>query len=242
MTIIKLSATNSTNDYLKALTSSRHVENFTIVTTDFQNAGRGQMGARWEAEPFKNLTFSVLIKDLLLAVNDIFTLNVATAVSIYEAMQSFNIPGLSIKWANDILAGNKKIGGILIENIIKNDGEIFSVIGIGLNVNQTEFKKLPKASSMAALTGREYDRDAVLIAIAENLKRNMSRILNKDIETLWAKYHKNLFKKDVPMPFESTGNKFMGIITGVTRNGSLMLQLEDDSIKEFKIKEIQMLY
>lgn len=243
MNIIKLDAINSTNDYLKGLLQQQFVENFTIVTAENQTNGRGQMGSEWSVEGGKNLTFSVLVKDLLLEINQIFHLNVAVAVSIIEALSFLEIKELAIKWPNDILAEGKKIGGILIENSIKSDGEIFSIIGIGLNVNQRNFENLPKASSLSALIHRDLDKNAVLVSIIECLNRNISLILNKNTNSLWDKYHSCLYKKEIPMPFENLqGNKFMGIIKGVDKSGKLQVMLEDDSVKPYEIKEIKMLY
>lgn len=242
MNIIKLSAINSTNDYLKELSSRQYVENFTIVCAENQTAGRGQMGAKWDAEPGKNLTFSVLVKDLLLGIHEIFSLNAAVAISVINALENLTIPDLSIKWPNDILAGNKKIGGILIENSIKTNGEIYSVIGIGLNVNQKSFDGLTKASSVALITGMEHDKDVIMTAITGSIRRNVAALLNKNADVIWQKYHAKLYKKDVPMPFEKEGKKFMGIIKEVSRNGSLRVQLEDDSVAEYGIKEVQLLY
>lgn len=242
MNIIKLNAINSTNDYLKQLTATRHVEHFTLVVAENQTQGRGQMGATWNAEPGKNLTFSILVKDLLLQINEIFNLNAAVAVSIAQALETFNIPQLKIKWPNDILAGNKKVGGILIENSIKNDGEISSVIGIGINVNQKNFEGLPKASSLAVVAGRDFDKEVVMLAIAEQLKRNIGALLHNDTKMLWNAYHDKLYKKGIPMPFESNGKTFMGIIECVTGSGSLRVLLADDSTAEYGIKEVQMLY
>ncbi|MEL1244194.1 biotin--[acetyl-CoA-carboxylase] ligase [Flavobacterium sp. DGU11] len=242
MNIIKLSAINSTNDYLKGLLGERYVENFTVVAAENQTQGRGQMGAKWDAEPGKNLTFSVLVKDLLLEINEIFSLNAAVAVGITEAIQEFIKKEICIKWPNDILAGNHKIGGILIENSIKNNGEIYSIIGIGINVNQKDFTGLPKASSLAVAEGKVFDKDAIMVAIVEKLKRNVSRILNKDTATVWDNYHQKLYKKDVPMPFEKDGQRFMGIIKGVSRDGNLEVQLEDNSVASFGLKEVVLLY
>lgn len=242
MNIIKLNAINSTNDYLKTLSSAQYLENFTVVIAENQTKGKGQMGAKWNTAPGKNLTFSVLIKDLLLGINEIFNLNVAVAVSILQALEKQNVSMLAVKWPNDILAGNKKIGGILIENSIKNSGEIFSVVGIGLNVNQTDFEGLPKASSLAIVCGKEFDKMNILENIVTNLKRNVASLLHKNVNPLWDKYHKSLYKKGIPMPFEKDDKKFMGIIKGVTRSGNLELLLEDDTMAEFKIKELQMLY
>jgi len=243
MNIIKLDAINSTNDYLKGLLQRQFVENFTIVTAENQTDGKGQMGSKWSVQAGKNLTFSVLVKDLLLEVNHIFHLNVAVAVSIIEALSFLEIKELAIKWPNDILAGGKKIGGILIENSLKSDGEIFSIIGIGINVNQQNFENLPKASSLSILLKREINKEAVLISIVECLTRNVSLILNKNTDSLWEKYHSSLYKKGIPMPFENLkGNKFMGIISGVDQSGKLQLVLEDDSVESYEIKEIKMLY
>jgi len=242
MNIIKLNATNSTNDYLKHLVATCYVENLTVVVTENQTSGRGQMGAKWNAEPGKNLTFSILVKDLLLQANHIFNLNVAVAVSIVAALNDFAVAGVCIKWPNDILAGNKKVGGVLIENSFKNDGEIYSVIGIGLNVNQLNFDDLPKASSLAVTANREFDKDKVMTAIIENVIRNVNKLLNKDVKPLWDAYHSHLYKKDVPMPFERGGKHFMGIIKGVNINGSLEVLLEDDTVAKYGIKEVQMLY
>jgi BirA family biotin operon repressor/biotin-[acetyl-CoA-carboxylase] ligase len=242
MNIIKLSAINSTNDYLKELSATQHLDNFTIVTAAHQTQGRGQMGTQWSAEPGKNLTFSILIKDLLTEVTSIFYLNAAVAVSITDALMQFKIPRLSIKWPNDILAGNKKLGGILIENNIRSNGEIFSIAGIGLNVNQLQFPGLPKATSMAVAAGKDFDADAVMLLIAEKLKHNVQRLLHHDERDVWNSYLKQLYKKNVPMTFEKNNQKFMGIIKGVSSNGNLQVQLEDDTIAEFSLKEVQLLY
>lgn len=242
MNIIKLSAINSTNDYLKELLAKQHVENFTIVVAGHQTAGRGQMGAEWNVEAGKNLTFSVLVKDLLLKAGDIFLLNAAVAVSCTEAIDKHGISKICIKWPNDILAGNKKIGGILVENSIKSHGEIYSVVGIGINVNQKDFESLPKASSMLKESDREYNIEELMITITECLKRNVSLLMNEGHEEIWQKYHLKLYKKHVPMPFEKDGHRFMGIIKEVNRNGKLQVLLEDENIAEFGLKEVKLLY
>lgn len=243
MNIIKLDATPSTNDFLKALLTNQFVENFTVVTAENQTSGRGQMGAKWEVESGKNLTFSVLIKDVLVEITSIFHLNVLVAVSVTEALQRFNIPNLAIKWPNDILAENKKIAGVLIENSLKSNGEIFSVVGIGLNVNQKNFDDLPKATSLSCILNHDLDKEAVLLSIIQNLKRNVALLQIGDYDKFWEAYNLKLFKKGIPMPFEDTaGVRFMGIIQGVTSNGKLEVLLDNDSMKTFDIKEVQMLY
>nr|WP_315163893.1 biotin--[acetyl-CoA-carboxylase] ligase [uncultured Flavobacterium sp.] len=242
MKLIKLDAIDSTNEFLKALSNKEKLENFTVVTAENQTKGKGQMGSEWSSEIGKNLIMSILIKDYLFDINQIFNLNIAVSLAVIETLESINIPDLSIKWPNDILSYNKKIGGILIENSIKSDGTILSVVGLGLNVNQTNFDNLPKASSLAAICERFFDKEELLLLVVENLEKKLNE-WNKKATVFWDNYTNRLFKKGVPMAFSDQNNQnFMGIIQGVSVIGKLQILLEDDSIAEFDIKEIQMLY
>ncbi|HEY6142498.1 MAG TPA: biotin--[acetyl-CoA-carboxylase] ligase, partial [Flavobacterium sp.] len=107
MKLIKLDAIDSTNEFLKGLSSNQNVENFTVVSAESQTKGKGQMGAVWVSEPGKNLIISVLINRFLFDNNRIFDINIATAVSVIQALETLNIPELSIKWPNDIMSYNK---------------------------------------------------------------------------------------------------------------------------------------
>lgn len=243
MHIIKLNAIDSTNTYLKELAAKQMVQNFTVVVADNQTNGRGQRGSNWEVETGKNLTFSVLIKNVLLNFEEVFNLNVVVAVSIFQTLSDLKIPEISIKWANDILAEKKKICGVLIENQFKSNAEILSIIGIGLNVNQESFVNLPQASSIKNITGKEWSKDEILLAFLTKFQSNINRYQNEGSAYFWQIYHENLFKKDIPVAFEdSNSNRFMGIIKKVMPNGLLQIELEDDSLQLFDIKEVKMLY
>jgi BirA family biotin operon repressor/biotin-[acetyl-CoA-carboxylase] ligase len=243
MSIIKLSAIDSTNDFLKDLSRNQSVDNFTAVVAQKQTNGKGQMGATWQSEEGKNLIMSILIKDVLQNSDEIFHLNVAVALSILQVLEDFNIPKLSVKWPNDIMSDHKKICGILIENSFKLDTKIESVVGIGLNVNQRKFDDLPKASSMAVVAEIEFDLDLILNKIIFQIKKNCSWILSNQSDKLWQEYHKHLFKINVPMAFEDANhNKFMGIIKGVSTDGRIQVLLEDNSVKNFGIREFQILF
>ena len=243
MKIIKLNAIDSTNDFLKGMSGKASVENFTVVVAEDQTKGKGQMGAQWVSESGKNLTMSVLIKDLLSDINQIFSLNALVALSITSALREWNIPNLSIKWPNDIMSDNKKIGGILIENSIKAEGAIISIVGIGLNVNQTQFDLLPKATSLSNLTGVLHDKEQLLLSIVSHLETNVGKFNSNSFLNLWESYNTMLFKKEIPMPFQSIdGKRFMGIIKEVDILGRLSILLEDDTLVSFEIKQIQMLY
>ena len=242
MLIIKLDAIDSTNDYLKALANDKPLDNFTTVVAQNQTKGRGQMGTQWQSEPDKNLTMSILFKEVLTDKVDIFYLNAAVALTLIRVLESLNISKVTVKWPNDIMADAKKVGGILIENSIKSDGTIRSIIGIGLNVNQTDFSNLPKATSLALEIHEEINKDTLMIKILEQLKHSIG-LLRDQSDQVWQSYHDYLFKKNIPMVFQdNSGNKFMGIIQSVSRYGMLQLLLEDDNVASFGIKEITMLY
>jgi BirA family biotin operon repressor/biotin-[acetyl-CoA-carboxylase] ligase len=240
--LIKLDAIDSTNDYLKQLNKVSVLENFTIVLADEQTKGKGQMGAKWISEPGKNLTMSILVANFKIESQTIFDLNVAVALSVLKVLQSFKIPQIKIKWPNDIMADSKKLGGILIENTFKTDGNITAVVGIGLNLNQTNFDNLPQATSLKCITGDYYSTEKMALMLRESLENNLLQ-LEKNKALLWEDYHQNLYKINYPSAFEDKkGKQFMGIIKKVSDEGKLEVVLEDDSIAHFEIKEIKMLY
>ena len=243
MKLIKLDAIDSTNDFLKRLSVEQALENFTVVTAEEQTRGKGQMGAKWVSETGKNLIFSVLINNKLNSISEIFDLNVAVALAVLTTLEINNIPNLSVKWPNDIMSDNKKLAGILIENTIKNNGEISSIIGVGLNVNQQNFDELPKASSLAVILKKEFEKDLILNQFIECLKLNYDLLNNKLASQLWKNYNNKLFKLGIPMPFSLLDEtQFMGIIQGVNSKGKLEVKLENDTIETYGIKEIQLLY
>lgn len=242
MKLIKLDAINSTNEFLKGLSNKQEVQNFTVVTAETQFKGKGQMGAKWDSESSKNLIMSVLIKDFLFDNETVFNLNVVVSLAIIKVLKKYCVPELSIKWPNDILSANKKIGGILIENSIKGDGTITSIVGLGLNVNQVQFENLPRASSLALICNSFFDKEEILFGIVAEIEKmilNYSAIASE----LWEEYTNELFKIGIPTAFTDENEmNFMGIIKGVSESGKLQILLEDDSVCEYNLKEVQMLY
>ncbi|KAF2329100.1 biotin--[acetyl-CoA-carboxylase] ligase [Flavobacterium nitrogenifigens] len=242
MKLIKLDAIDSTNDFLKALASQDELENFTTVTAENQTKGKGQVGGVWKTEAGKNLTMSVLVKDFLFSNDEVFNLSLVVSLSVAEVLKTLNIPDICIKWPNDILSYNKKLVGILIENTLKSDGRIVSVAGIGINVNQTDFNELPTACSMSVIAGKSFDKEELAILIVEKLKEKI-QLWNTSAKIFWDDYFNFLFKKGIPTAFRDNNDQdFMGIIQGVSPIGKLQVLLEDDSVAEFEIKEVKMLY
>ena len=243
MKLIKLNAIDSTNTFLKQLATSEVVENFTVVSAEHQTNGKGQRGSEWLIESGKNLTFSVLYSKIANSKTNLFTLNVIVALSVVEGLQKISSKEFKIKWSNDILAENKKIAGILIENSIKSQTEVQSIIGIGINVNQENFENLPQASSLCLLEQQFFDKDLLLKNVVNQLENNLEQLNQLSEAYFWEKYHNYLFKKNIVSTFEdSNGNRFVGKIIKVTSEGKLKVQLENDSEIDFDIKEVKMLY
>ena len=243
MQIIKLNATDSTNLYLKDLMNIKSLVDYTIVVTDKQTLGRGQMGTKWESKPFNNLTFSVLKKNDSEKVTNPFILNICVSLAVFTLLSKLHLPDLKVKWPNDILSGNFKICGILIENIFSGNRMQGSVIGIGLNVNQTTFNNLKNVSSLKSLTGKTFNLDQLLAEFQSVLKQTFLELDEKGAIEMRKKYENVLFRKDKPSTFkDNEGNLFMGFIQGVSNEGRLVVTLEDDIKKEFDLKAISLLY
>lgn len=243
MHIIKLNAIDSTNSYLRELASKKPLEDFTVVITKHQTKGRGQIGAVWNSEKGKNLTCSVFKRNYCVSIDDQFYISMVTSLAIVKTLQLFQVPKLVVKWPNDILSEQKKICGILIENVIKYQDIEGSIIGIGLNVNQTQFQNLPFASSLKNLTGTLFDVEELLVGIVEQLKYYFNKLEQGKQDFIKRAYEALLFRRLKPSTFkDAEGSLFSGIIQGVNNNGTLQILLEDDVVKEFELKEIKLLY
>ena len=243
MRIIKLNAIDSTNVFMRQLSTAEKLKDYTIVATKLQTEGKGQMGTVWQSQKGKNLMFSVF-KDVSFLHSDYaFFISIVSALSVVTALKRFNIPKLKVKWPNDILSEEKKVCGILIENVLSNNQIKESIIGIGLNVNQTEFQDLPQASSLLLISGKVYNLDELLDSIISQMKHYFSLLKNEKYSELLLEYETLLFRKEKPSTFKDTNeNLFAGIIQGITLSGSLKILLEDDILKTFDLKEVSLLY
>jgi len=141
------------------------------------------------------------------------------------------------------LAEENKICGVLIENVIQQNVLQSSIIGVGLNVNQTNFNNLPKASSMLLLTGKPYDLDDVLNQFLKQLKHYMQLLEEGKTEVIKQEYENDLFRKNKPSTFKNAkGEMFSGFIKGVSKSGNLIVLLENEVLKEFDLKAVNLLY
>ena len=240
MNIIKLNAIESTNSYLKDLMQYSSLENYTVVIAENQTLGRGQMGALWEVEPGKSLTFSVLVRLGAMDIQKQFYFNMCVSLACYEVLKRKLSAKVKVKWPNDIMADKDKIAGILIENSIKGQTISSAVVGVGINVNQLQFPRHLKAvSSMAKLEGFEFDKEALLQEFIQQLQLEVSKFENKKFQAIKEAYLKALFAFQVPSMFETPdGIKFLGKIVAVNSKGKLVVEMDGEKTREFGIKEI----
>ena len=155
--IDKVSETLSTNELLKSIADKDSVaEGYTVVAVS-QTAGRGQIGAFWESQPGQNLTFSLLLRPEFIKADQMFLVSKAISLGIVDYLNSFG-EEFKIKWPNDIYYKDKKICGVLIENQLMGSNIVYSIIGIGLNINQKEFiSDAPNPISLYNIIGRKLD-------------------------------------------------------------------------------------
>ncbi len=242
MNIIKLNAIDSTNSYLIRLGKKERLKDPTIVVAEEQLQGRGQLGASWQSKPLQSLTFSVFTRFKNLEASDMAAVTFAVSIAVYTSLQKFIVPKLAIKWPNDIMSHSKKLAGILIENQIKDSAIVSTVIGVGLNVNETHFKNLPHATSMLLETGTKHDLDEVLASMSQEILNQLQKLETHSLRYFKKEYEKLLFKKDKISVFENQGGtQFNGIIKGVSDGGELLVENEDETVQSFHLKEVRYL-
>ncbi|HZH70808.1 MAG TPA: biotin--[acetyl-CoA-carboxylase] ligase [Flavobacteriaceae bacterium] len=242
MRIIKLDATPSTNSFLKAYAKENNYESEWVVVANQQTQGRGQAGSKWVSESGKSLTFSVFKRIDRLDLHEQFFVSMAVSLAVKKVLQAHLVPNLSVKWPNDILSANRKICGILIENCISKGNYLGAVIGVGVNVNESSVKNVPKATSVFIETGVVSDLDALVLEMTQSISESVIELIQNKA-TIKQKYEDALFQKDKIMTFQDvSGTFFNGIITGVDSIGRLKLQKEDQSFSAYNTKEIRLLY
>ena len=243
MRIIKVDAIDSTNSFVRKFYEGGKDFNPVCVRAIIQTSGRGQRGTNWMSKAGENLTFSILHPQKMLDISQYFHLSATVALSVLEVLKQLEIPDLSVKWPNDILSAKFKIGGILIENIVKTEGIVASVIGIGLNVNQSDFDDLPQAGSLKSVTGRKFDLDDLLQKLVDKIEIDLQKLPERDARDILEEYAENMFRMNAVSTFLTPdSSKFNGIIRGVTTEGKLNLEIENGVFKTFDLKELQLLY
>lgn len=228
---------HSTNTHLLQLCQQSPTQpEGTLIITHHQTAGRGQRGSTWVTAPGKNFTLSILFKPTFLRVMEQFYLTVFTSLSIYDYLRSKGCSRIRIKWPNDVYVGSKKICGILIENIVAGDRFSNVVVGLGLNVNQTEFS-VDTATSMAIESGQEFDLDTELEVLLAFIEARYLKLRSKELQSLMAEYLPLLYWHGEAHTFRDSGGDFEGIITGLDETGRLKIRRKNEEVS-YDVKEV----
>jgi BirA family biotin operon repressor/biotin-[acetyl-CoA-carboxylase] ligase len=228
----------STNNYAAKLLHAGELSHGTVIMSGEQTAGRGQRGAVWAAEPYKNLIFSCFLEYDKLSVSNHQAITHFVSLALIDFLSFFGISA-SIKWPNDILIGNKKIAGILIENQLENSFIKSSIIGIGVNVNQTEFGEF-NATSLRLENQEEFSIDNAAMQLIESLQIRFNTLEYKDLNWLKNQYLDLLWLKNQLSLFEDENGIFEGKIIGTDDFGRLIITQNSIS-KTYDLKEIKFL-
>ncbi|MDE6296684.1 MAG: biotin--[acetyl-CoA-carboxylase] ligase [Muribaculaceae bacterium] len=242
MRYLTLSEVLSTNSYCR-----EHFKELGLnicVRALSQPEGRGQRGNSWESEPGKNLTFSILWKPAGLAPREQFSISEATACGVVDYLESRGIEA-RVTWPNEIYVGDKKICGILIEHSLIGNEMDYSIIGVGINVNQHDFiSDALNPVSMWQLTGKRYDLRQEMESVGEMIERNLEAI--KDVEgrkDMHSRFLKKLWRGDgngYRFRDVATGEEYMGVIKGIESDGFLnVLPSEGGDVRRYAFKEVE---
>ncbi len=237
--IIHIRETNSTNNYLKELLQTQNVDEGTVVCADFQSAGKGQRGNGWESEAGKNILFSIVLFPGFIKAGEQFILSQIVSLAVANCLQEYT-EGISIKWPNDIYWNEKKICGILLENTILEDNIGHSVAGIGININQENFRsEAPNPVSLKQITNRDYNLEEILKTVVNNINAYYQQIKIGKTDSLIKQYKESLFRKDGYHLYNDGISNFLARIQDVDSSGILILKTKEGEERHFAFKEVK---
>ncbi len=236
--IIHLEEIRSTNTYLQELDATHPQPEGTLVYTDTQSAGRGQRGNSWESEPGKNLTFSLLLHPEHIPANRQFLLSQAVSLAMIDLLSPY-AQGFSIKWPNDIYWNDRKIAGILIENVLSGTSFTRAIVGIGLNINQETFvSDAPNPVSLLQITGKEHPIETILNQFMEAFEHRYRETFASSNESIQQEYAHNLYRREGYHPYSCEEETFLARIVDVEPDGHLLLSTPADETRRFAFKEV----
>lgn len=238
--IIRLRKTVSTNNYLRELLASsrEQLSEGMVVSADYQTKGRGQVGNVWESEDGKNILFSMLLFPSSIEANQQFVISKMVSLAVAGVLKE-EIDDVFIKWPNDIYWRDKKIAGILIENDLCGSNIQYSVIGIGLNVNQDSFmSNAPNPVSLKQITGKTYDREDLLKRIVKRIYMLYIQLLREELNCFDEDYKEALYRHDGLYDYKAADENFKASIVDVLPSGHLVLETEAGKKRTFAFKEV----
>ena len=247
---IELQSVDSTNNYARNLLHESRlpdrqnpVQHGTAVFAHEQVSGKGQRGKIWTSEKDSNVIVSVIVKPQSLQLTQQFQLSVCVAVAVHRFLTKYAGEDVKIKWPNDVYWQDRKAGGILIESVIRSSdtGDSswdWSIIGIGININQTAFPTyLSNPVSLRQITGKSFNTLSLAKEICEELNQKFSELVTEGFEKIYASYLTHLYKINTTVKLKKDNRVFEAIIKGVSPAGRLIVfhSIEE----EFDFGEVQ---
>lgn len=221
---IHLTEIDSTNRYARNQIDANLTTGGTAYFADHQTEGKGRQERSWVSEPGKNILLSIVLNTNGRMNEEAAALNRLVALACFDLFNDFSGGGTLIKWPNDLYWGDRKAGGILIENIWRGAQWTWSIIGIGLNINQTGFpEQAARATSLRQITGKSYDVLLLAQELCQRLEKRLQQWTSAEEMSTLSEYNNHLYKKSGPVNLLADGKKIAGTSLEVTAAGELQV-------------------
>jgi len=236
-----LDSVDSTNNYAMGMIREGAAEHGQAWFSYEQTVGKGRRGKVWKAEKGKNIILSIAVATGFLTVYQQFYLSIAVSLGCTDFFKKYAGDETKIKWPNDIFWNDRKAGGILIENVVKGSKWQWSVIGIGINVNQTEFNldTVFKPVSLKQITGKDFDVIELAKELYEAIMMRYAELRNDGFEKMLDEYNQCIFGLKEKVKLKKNNAVFETIIEGVSPQGKLITA--DTIEREFDFDEVEWL-
>jgi BirA family transcriptional regulator, biotin operon repressor / biotin---[acetyl-CoA-carboxylase] ligase len=229
----------STNSHAAGLLKKSRLTEGTILYTNYQSAGKGYSGNRWESEDGKNLLISVILYPSFLEPEDQFLISMVISLGVCDFLKRY-IPDCSVKWPNDIYVNNDKIAGILIESSLTGNHIDFTIAGIGLNINQEKFlSNAPNPVSLHLLSGLTYEPGDCLNNLTTDLDKRYKQLIGGDFKQIKEEYISKLYRLNEWNKFRDAGGIFTGRIITVGDFGRIKIEKQNGNLSDYSFKEIE---
>jgi BirA family biotin operon repressor/biotin-[acetyl-CoA-carboxylase] ligase len=221
---IELQSVDSTNNYALEQIHANLAQPGSCYFANEQTAGKGQRGRSWATEKGANITMSIVLKPGILQAFQQFHLSACVAVATHDFLSKYAGETIQIKWPNDLYWNDKKLGGILIENIIGHQPSAWkwAIVGIGININQTKFPGgLKNPVSLKQITGQNFDPVQLAKELCQSIDHFYKR-LKEEANSFLDAYNLVLYKKDQIVKLKKENRLFETTIKGVSHTGQLI--------------------
>lgn len=237
--LLRLEEASSTNTILKQMQQKEPLPEWSVVMTEFQTLGRGQMGNSWFSSKGKNMLLSLLLYPRRVKAKDQFIISRIVSLAIIKVLRKYT-KSITIKWPNDIYWNDKKIAGILIENSLIGKQIDYTIVGLGLNVNEDEFPAhLPNAVSLKQIMGPEFDREQLLLFLRYEFFKLYQSMERGEVAAIEKEYMQHLYRKGGVHWYADAGGRFEATIKKVLSSGHLVLATyPDEEERTYAFKEV----